>query len=134
MIELLVVTVLLTILLVIALPMFLGQKGKGQDAAAKANARNALTQVEACFASERDYRKCVTPGVLSGTGIPTTGPNAVSVTGSETTYRVVAASRSEDGAQSFVIEKDAGGSLARTCALADRGGCSSETDASGNRW
>ena len=49
-IELLVVILIIGILTAIALPAFLGQRVKGQDASAKSAVRNTISQVESCSA------------------------------------------------------------------------------------
>ena len=68
-IELLVVILIVGILAAIALPTFLGQQKKGQDAAAKSDARNAVTQVESCFADSQDYGQCLSAAQLGTTGL-----------------------------------------------------------------
>ena len=59
-IELLLVFLVVAILAALALPQFLGQTAKAQDADAKANASNLYKQVESCFAETEDYRLCET--------------------------------------------------------------------------
>ena len=54
-IELLVVILIIGILAAIALPAFLGQKSKGQDADAKSTARNVASQLESCYAKKGSY-------------------------------------------------------------------------------
>ena len=128
-IELLVVILIIGILAAIALPAFLGQQEKGQDADAKSNARNLVSQIESCFASEQDYTKCTSP---ANTGLPVgTGTGQVSAaSASSSDYTVTAISKaSSGGAHTFVITKSGlGGGPIRTCTPTGQGGC----PASGN--
>ena len=68
-IELLVVILIIGILAAIALPTFLGQQKKGQDASAKSDARNLVSHVESCFADSQDYTLCDTSAELGSTEI-----------------------------------------------------------------
>lgn len=54
-IELLVVVIIIGLLAAIAIPAFLGQRNKANDAAAKSLVRNAATAVEAAYADTQDY-------------------------------------------------------------------------------
>ena len=125
-IELLVVILIIGILAAIALPAFLGQQKKGQDADAKSNARNLVSQVESCYANEQDYTKCVpdAAGNIEGdtTGLPIgAGAGQVTMTtNSATGYTVTATSKS---ANVFTITKVANGAATRTCTTAGKGGC-----------
>ena len=64
-IELLVVILIIGILAAIALPTFLGQREKAEDASAKSDVRNAVTQMESCTA---DFNGTVTAAVTSCSG------------------------------------------------------------------
>ena len=126
-IELLVVILIIGILAAIALPAFLGQQQKGQDADAKSNARNLVSQVESCFATEQDYQKCDTSTELPNTGLNLgTGAGAVSVTtAAQNTYTIVATSKAQTGTtnHTFTINKPGTGATVRTCSPAGDGGC-----------
>ena len=54
-IELLVVIIIIAILAAIAIPTFLGQRQKAQDAAAKSLVRNAMTAIESAYVDARSY-------------------------------------------------------------------------------
>lgn len=54
-IELLVVIIIIAILAAIAIPTFLGQRQKAQDAAAKSLVRNAMTTMESQYVDSRSF-------------------------------------------------------------------------------
>jgi len=121
-IELLVVILIIGILAAIALPTFLGQQKKGQDASAKSDARNLVTHVESCFADTQAYDSCNTSAALGTTGLDYgTAAGQVSVTAAATsTFTVEAVSKSGN---KFRISRAAGGGYTRACDTAANGGC-----------
>jgi type IV pilus assembly protein PilA len=122
-IELLVVILIIGILAAIALPTFLGQQKKGQDAAAKSDARNAVSQVESCFTDEQDYSKCNdnADAAMADAGIDWTKVTITAPSGTDL-YKVDATSKNGNH---FVITKKSGGTYERTCTSAGVGSCPS---------
>jgi type IV pilus assembly protein PilA len=111
-IELLVVILIIGILAAIALPSFLGQQKKGQNASAKSNARNAAAQIETCFADRQTYVGCT---ILASSGLPIgtgTGSGKVQVSIlSATSYRVTGYSKSNCN---FILTRATTGRVTRT--------------------
>ncbi len=117
-IELLVVILIIGILAAIALPAFLGQQKKGQDAEAKSNARNVVSAIESCFAETQNYDSCDTDtemtavGATPGVKVGTTGATVTVTVGTSGGYTVASTSKSGG---TFNIVKAADGSTSRTC-------------------
>jgi type IV pilus assembly protein PilA len=120
-IELLVVILIIGILAAIALPAFLGQRAKGQDSAAKSDARNVISEMESCFVDAQTYAGCQSkPEVTAFSNVAVTiGTNATQ------SYTVIATSKSNN---TFKIVHDSSTGDTRTCTIpasgTDKGGCS----------
>ena len=123
-IELLVVILIIGILAAIALPAFLGQRQKGQDASAKSNARNMVSALESCYTNSQTYVGCGASQDVTESGITTgTGNGQVNLaTLASSNFQVVAKSQSGN---SFTITKPATGAITRTCSTTGSGACPS---------
>jgi type IV pilus assembly protein PilA len=121
-IELLVVILIIGILAAIALPAFLSQRSKGQDADAKSAARNLVSHVESFYATEQTYAGAAASPDVTNSGLDIgNGAGQVEITASgPATYTIVGHSKSGGN---FTISKAANGVLSRTCDKPKDGAC-----------
>jgi len=129
-IELLVVILIIGILAAIALPAFLGQRGRAQDTDAKSAVREAQTAMETFYTDNQTYTgadqaaiRDIEASLASGTGSTIT-PTLQSDTG----YSLEATSKTGN---KFKIVK-AGGVVTRTCTKAT--GAKGSCTATGASW
>lgn len=130
MVELLVVLLLLGILMMIALPAFMGQRTKAQDSEAQQMIRNAQV---ALITYETDHETFNTTRAALEDLEPAIGEatSGFDVSGTATTYTITELSAS---GTVFELERDGSGSTTRTCTVPGRGLCKADPDASGNSW
>ena len=131
-IELLVVILIIGILAAIAIPSFLNQKSKANDASAKELARTAQTTMETIATDNNgSYASVKEPGgpaVLQGVeaSIPIAEVNGAAyiskAEGTGTTWTVTAKAGAASG-DTFTIERAENGTVTRKCTKAGSGGC-----------
>ena len=125
-IELLVVILIIGILAAIAIPSFINQKSKANDAGAKELARTAETTAETIATDNSgSYSNVGTTQLNSyepSIQIASGNNNAYisSAGGTSTTYSVVATSTTGNA---FTISRSATGVITRTCTTVGSGGC-----------
>src|SRR4051794_7358897 len=122
-IELLVVILIIGILAAIALPAFLGQRQKGQDASAKSDARNLVSHMESCYAGSETYANCQTSQDVTESGISLgSGTGQAQISGNDASgYTIVGHSKSGND---FTIQKS-GANVTRSCTSTGKGACPS---------
>ena len=124
-IELLVVILIIGILAAIAIPSFLNQKDKANDAAAKSYVRNMQTAEETYFTDNNAYAPDVAALVTVESSLsdyPTGNAGDVSATPSATGFTISAKSKGASGV-TYTITKT-GSTVTRSCDRASVGGCS----------
>jgi prepilin-type N-terminal cleavage/methylation domain-containing protein len=115
-IELLTVMLIIAILAALALPAFLGQSDRAHDADTKADVRNAVSEMGACFAEPESYGPCPGPDHRMAPGV------VLSIAADGAAFTV--SERSATGTR-FTIEHAATGS-SRTCTRPGEGGCAED--------
>jgi type IV pilus assembly protein PilA len=120
-IELLVVVIIIGILAAIAIPAFLGQQDKAEDAGAKSAVRNAASAMEAHYTDGRTYvvteaaLEAIEPSIdFISAGIPdsTAAKPQVLFSSTATTYSL--SSKAGSNATTYTLAKAADGTVSRT--------------------
>ena len=129
-IELLVVILIIGILAAIAIPSFLNQRSKGNDAEAKSTAVTAAEAFETCATDNNgSYASCDVAALRSIEPTLNDAGSRLTVSSGANNYTVTVASNRDGGVASFVLARGAGGTTTRTCSTgtADKGGCSAQS-------
>jgi len=130
-IELLVVILIIGVLAAIAIPSFLNQRGKGDDAEAKSVAVSAAKAMETCSTEQNgNYSGCSTASLLNIESTLRNAGSRLDITPASNNYLIVVTSKRDSNAATFTISRSSNGSTTRSCATgtADKGGCSSQSN------
>jgi type IV pilus assembly protein PilA len=129
-IELLVVILIIGILAAIAIPSFLNQQNKGNDAEAKSTAVTAAKAMEACATDTNgSYANCSKSSLEAIEPTLNDADLRLSVDSTSRTYDIEVTGKRDSGAVTFTLSKASDGKTTRTCdtGTADRGGCSAQS-------
>ncbi len=135
-IELLVVILIIGILAAIAIPSFLGQRAKGQDATAKTTVKTAQTAMETWFTDNQNYTvaadgaelKVIEPTLNDLNG------GTLSVDGGEGGYTVSFVNDDKGTGNTFSVVRADDGAVTRGCEKVKEGGCKVEGEGTTGTW
>jgi type IV pilus assembly protein PilA len=135
-IELLVVILIIGILAAIAIPSFLNQRSKGNDAEAKSVAVTAAEAAETCATDNNgQYTNCTESALLAIEPTLTDAASRLAVSNLATNTYTITVTSNRDGTNvNFTLARAANGTTTRSCSAAggaDKGGCSAT---SGGSW
>ena len=134
-IELLVVILIIGVLASIALPAFLQQRQRAQDADMKSGLRNLASMMATCYEDSDGWVGCAATFADGSTGLPLgTGPGQVQIAAeSASGYTALGISEAKTAGTNhrFWLVHEDGADTLRTCSPAGEGGCSADTDADG---
>jgi len=132
-IELMIVILIIGILAAIALPAFLNQRTRAQDADAKTAVRNARTTLETFHTDRQTYDATIAdltdiePALVNAPGL--------TVTGTDSTFTISVDSKAgSNGGGTFTITLAGNGNVTRLCTNQGKGGCRATADSAGNLW
>jgi type IV pilus assembly protein PilA len=131
-IELMVVILIIGLLAAIAVPAFLNQRMKAQDADAKTTVRNARTTLETFHTDRSTYDTdaasliALEPALGDATNL--------TMSGTDSTFTISVDSKARNGGGTYSIALAATGDVTRGCSNPGNGGCRASADSAGNRW
>jgi type IV pilus assembly protein PilA len=130
-IELLVVILIIGILAAIAIPSFLNQRSKGNDAEAKSTAVTAAEAMETCATDNNGaYGSCTTASAKAIEPTLNDAGARLAITPNSNNYQIVVTSNRDTNNVQFTLSRSSNGQTSRSCSAAggaDKGGCSGAT-------
>jgi type IV pilus assembly protein PilA len=140
-IELLVVILIIGILAAIAIPSFINQRSKGQDAEAKAAVKTAAEAIETCATDNNgnyNSTNCDTAAELVAyePSLADLGARLAAPTSTGAANYTVTVTSGRDNSVTFSINRQTSGVIDRNCTVGagvDKGGCPN-AGAAGDDW